>query len=455
MFFPEPNVEVEIVEVDPDAVMDLSCGSPWQSASVLRMCLQDVQDQQRGDVADYPDGITVSSNTGYPYAVTPREAASPGYYYTLADNTADADFFTSASLPPTYMVQTEYAEDAADGAGTPSGTSRQPAECLSCGRTFSSERNLARHFRQVHGPRVWHVCDVCGKPLASASSLRSHQWLHRGRKPFQCPLCSTGFIRRPYLRTHMLRVHSLHANLAVKLEELDYGECVARREVSEDRGEDEDGHLQDAHALDAHQQVVHVEHQEGLRHDGQGHVFHDQVAPVPNLEYLLYNGHRQDVHQQDVYRQDLHRQDLHRQDGLRQDLHRQDVHHQDGHHQDGHHQDGHHQDVHHQDDHHQDGHHQDRHRQDDHHQDCHHQDGHHEDVLHQVGVDSGSIVFVKSDLDADGSDSGVSSVSPSPSSGEASPASSATSEDTADAPILVRLVRDVVSGSWKIDLGQC
>ena len=46
-------------------------------------------------------------------------------------------------------------------------------------------------------------CDVCNKVFANRSSLREHQRMHSGEKPYICSICDKGFIRMGHLRQHM------------------------------------------------------------------------------------------------------------------------------------------------------------------------------------------------------------------------------------------------------------
>lgn len=103
-----------------------------------------------------PPPTLLLRSTGYPFT------RSPDYFTAVNDvtqsATAASDFFTCATLAPTTA-----AEDAEEQREYAVLGSLQPFQCPTCRRVYSSEKGLSRHFRHMHGPRVWHVCEYCGK----------------------------------------------------------------------------------------------------------------------------------------------------------------------------------------------------------------------------------------------------------------------------------------------------
>ena len=51
------------------------------------------------------------------------------------------------------------------------------------------------------------ICDLCGKALASADSLKNHKQIHIADQPFQCEVCNRIFSRSGHLTRHM-RIHT-------------------------------------------------------------------------------------------------------------------------------------------------------------------------------------------------------------------------------------------------------
>lgn len=132
-------------------------------------------------------------------------------------------------------------------------TSSHHYPCKQCGKVFTSERLLRRHLH-VHGTVNPFMCAVsyvqsftfaclqqllaqimckkemyiikkinivslkgldlssvmylyfqqCSKEFKSEYSLKLHQLIHTGEKPFECHICKTAFNRRDKLKRHML-----------------------------------------------------------------------------------------------------------------------------------------------------------------------------------------------------------------------------------------------------------
>lgn len=60
------------------------------------------------------------------------------------------------------------------------------------------------HFAGVWTIMILFPWQECSKEFKSEYSLKLHQLIHTGEKPFDCPLCKTAFNRRDKLKRHML-----------------------------------------------------------------------------------------------------------------------------------------------------------------------------------------------------------------------------------------------------------
>ncbi|KAM4846298.1 zinc finger protein 408 [Thomomys bottae] len=108
-------------------------------------------------------------------------------------------------------------------------TGEKPFLCPHCGRAFRQRGNLRGHLRLHTGERPYrcphcadafpqlpelrrhlishtgeaHLCPVCGKALRDPHTLRAHERLHSGERPFPCPQCGRAYTLATKLRRHM------------------------------------------------------------------------------------------------------------------------------------------------------------------------------------------------------------------------------------------------------------
>nr|XP_055051295.1 zinc finger protein 184-like [Misgurnus anguillicaudatus] len=109
----------------------------------------------------------------------------------------------------------------------------QTLSCITCGKTFSSQRLLERHERKhteqklftrseisfttlqekkLHSKdhrekkKQFH-CEQCGKICVSSYKLNIHMMIHSDEKPFNCTECGKYFRTKQYLQVHQ-RIHT-------------------------------------------------------------------------------------------------------------------------------------------------------------------------------------------------------------------------------------------------------
>uniref|UniRef100_A0A8C3KIJ5 Zinc finger protein 408 n=1 Tax=Calidris pygmaea TaxID=425635 RepID=A0A8C3KIJ5_9CHAR len=79
-------------------------------------------------------------------------------------------------------------------------TGEKPYRCRFCGDAFPKLPELRRHLISHTGEA--HLCTVCGKELRDPHTLRAHERLHAGERPFRCERCGRSYTLATKLRRH-------------------------------------------------------------------------------------------------------------------------------------------------------------------------------------------------------------------------------------------------------------
>ncbi|XP_072527625.1 zinc finger protein 408 isoform X2 [Salminus brasiliensis] len=80
-------------------------------------------------------------------------------------------------------------------------TGERPYRCKHCDQCFSQVPELRRHLISHTGEA--YLCPVCGKALRDPHTLRAHERLHTGERPYKCERCGKGYTLATKLRRHM------------------------------------------------------------------------------------------------------------------------------------------------------------------------------------------------------------------------------------------------------------
>lgn len=80
-------------------------------------------------------------------------------------------------------------------------TGEKPFRCPHCELRFSQAPELKRHLI-IHTGEAY-LCPVCGKALRDPHTLRAHERLHNGDRPYKCQDCGKGYTMATKLRRHM------------------------------------------------------------------------------------------------------------------------------------------------------------------------------------------------------------------------------------------------------------
>ncbi|KAJ2941947.1 hypothetical protein O0L34_g10765 [Tuta absoluta] len=86
-----------------------------------------------------------------------------------------------------------------------------PYQCGKCPLKFKSRRTRSRHMMTHKPPKEGaeeqRVCLVCGNTFKNAKTLKNHERIHTGERPFKCKMCDATFTHDATLYQHKKYVH--------------------------------------------------------------------------------------------------------------------------------------------------------------------------------------------------------------------------------------------------------
>ncbi|XP_068227185.1 zinc finger protein 227-like [Palaemon carinicauda] len=81
-------------------------------------------------------------------------------------------------------------------------TGERPYRCEFCDAGFVYQQHYKKHMR-IHTGEKPFKCEICGKAFNSSNNCRAHMYTHSDKKPYECSICGAGYMRKPFVLTHI------------------------------------------------------------------------------------------------------------------------------------------------------------------------------------------------------------------------------------------------------------
>ena len=118
----------------------------------------------------------------------------------------ECDICDYSAATPLGLVKHRSSKHGINLSEVPEEVSSSSHQCLDCGKFYNSTTSLRRH-QLVHAGIRPFACDICGKRFTQKSTLEGHRRIHTGELPYSCNICDFKFKTASAANAHHLQVH--------------------------------------------------------------------------------------------------------------------------------------------------------------------------------------------------------------------------------------------------------